>query len=303
MRFGLNDGLRGFNAHRFNWAILRRALVGGAFWLRGALLLGRTLLIGAVLARLVGTGVILERLVSAARIGAVLVDARRIGAALAFVAGIVAAIIVIALVVSALVIVALVIVALTITAIGVVALVVKALPVSALPIVALAIVALAIATLPVAPLIILRAAVIVIARRALVLPAILAPIWALLSRASFGGFDQACFFIADHFNHIMACDIGLFVATIIAVIGAVFTLAPLARLPILRPVLRIALLAAFLFGGQLAVGFGQKPCVMFGVLQKVFGGNAVVGQLRITGEKLVFFDQLGRGATHLAIGA
>lgn len=299
MRFGLNDGLRGFNAHRFNWAILRRALVGGAFWLRGALLLGGTLLIGAVLARLIGTGMILARLIIATRIGAVLVNARRIGAALAFVAGIVAAIIVIALVfialvVSALVIVARVIVALTITAIGVVALVVKA-----LPIIALAVIALAIATLPIVALIILRAAVIVIARRALVLAAILT----LLTRAGFGGFDQACFFITDHFDHIMACDIGLFVATIIAVIGAVFTLAPLARLPILRPVLRIALLAAFLFGGQLAVGFGQKPCVMFGVLQKILSGNAVVGQLRITGEKLVFFDQLGRGATHLAIGA
>ena len=80
-------------------------------------------------------------------------------------------------------------------------------------------------------------------------------------------------------------------------------MATLARLTVLRTVLRIALLAAFLFGGKLAVGFGQKPCVMFGVLQKIFSGDAVVGQLGITSEKLVFFDQLGRGATHLAIGA
>ena len=283
LRFGLNDGVRGLDAHRVNRAILCRALVGGAFWLRGAVLLGGTLLIGAVLARLVGTGVILARLVIAAPLGAVLLDARRIGAALAIVAGILAAIIVVALVV-----IALVIVALTITAVGVVARIVKALPV----------IALAIATL-----IILLAAVILIARRALVLAALLT----LLTRARFGGFDQACFFIADHFDHIMAGNIRLLVATIIAVIGAVFALAPLARLTILRPVLRavlrIALLAAFLFGGKLAVGFGQKPCVMFGMLQKVFSGNAVVGQLRITGEKLVFFDQLGRGATHLAIGA
>lgn len=81
----------------------------------------------------------------------------------------------------------------------------------------------------------------------------------------------------------------------------------LARLAVLSTVwltiLGIGLLAAFLFGGKLAVGFGQKPCVMFCVLQKILSGNAVVGQLRIAGEKLVFFDQLGRGATHLAIGA
>ena len=101
----------------------------------------------------------------------------------------------------------------------------------------------------------------------------------------------------------MTCDIRLLVATLIAVICPILALTALTRLTVLRAVWSIALLAAFLFGGKLAVGFGQKPCVVFCVLQKILSGNAVVGQLRITGKKLVFFDQLGRGATHLAIGA
>ena len=42
---------------------------------------------------------------------------------------------------------------------------------------------------------------------------------------------------------------------------------------------------------------------MFSMLHEIFGGNAVVGQLGITGQKLIFFNQLRGGAPHLAVGA
>ena len=36
-------------------------------------------------------------------------------------------------------------------------------------------------------------------------------------------------------------------------------------------------------------------------LQEILGGHAVIRQLGIAGEELIFLDQLGRGAAHLAI--
>jgi hypothetical protein len=42
---------------------------------------------------------------------------------------------------------------------------------------------------------------------------------------------------------------------------------------------------------------------MFGVLLEVFGGNTVIGQLCITCQLIVFFDDLLRRATHLALWA
>ena len=256
--------------------------------IRRAVLLRRTLLIGAVL-----TGLLI-----ATAFGTVLLDPRRIGAALAFVAGRIRALGVIARRIAALIVATLIVVAL-----GVKALTIAALVIVTLPVPALAITALPVITIVVVALAVLRAAVIIVARGALILTPILAPILTLLARACLGGFDQTCLVIADHFDHIMTCDIRLLVATLIAVICPILALTALTRLAVLRAVWSIALLAAFLFGGKLAVGFGQKPCVVFCVLQKILSGNAVVGQLRITGKKLVFFDQLGRGATHLAIGA
>jgi hypothetical protein len=240
----------------------------------------------------------LAELIIATAFGTVLLDPRRIGAALAFVAGRIRALGVIARRIAALIVATLIVVAL-----GVKALTIAALVIVTLPVPALAITALAVITIVVVALAVLRAAVIIVARGALVLTPILAPILTLLARACLGGFDQTCLVIADHFDHIMACDIRLLVATLIAVICPILALTALTRLAVLRAVWSIALLTAFLFGGKLAVGFGQKPCVVFCVLQKILSGNAVVGQLRITGKKLVFFDQLGRGATHLAIGA
>ena len=130
----------------------------------------------------------MARLIIAPSFRAVLVDARRIGAALAFIAGIVTTIGVVARRVTAIGVVTLAIIALAI-----IALVVKTLPITALPV----------TTLPVLRAVLL-AAVIVVARWALVLTAILNTVLAWFARAGFGGFNQACFVIADHFDHIVA---------------------------------------------------------------------------------------------------
>ena len=125
----------------------------------------------------------MARLIIAPSFRAVLVDARRIGAALAFIAGIVTTIGVVAR---------------RVTAIGVVTL-----AIIALVVIALVVIALAVTTLPVLRAVLL-AAVIVVARWALVLTAILTTVLAWFARAGFGGFNQACFVIADHFDHIVA---------------------------------------------------------------------------------------------------
>lgn len=171
--------------------------------IRRAVLLRRTLLIGAVLAGLI----------IATAFGTVLFDPRRIGAALAFVAGRIRALGIIARRIAALIVATLIIVAL-----GVKALTIAALVIVTLPVPALAITALPVITIVVVALAVLRAAVIIVARGALILTPILAPILTLLARACLGGFDQACLVIADHFDHIMTCDIRLLVATLIAVI-------------------------------------------------------------------------------------
>ncbi len=68
-------------------------------------------------------------------------------------------------------------------------------------------------------------------------------------------------------------------------------------------VLAILLLAGFLFGGHFAHRLAQKAGVMLGMLQEVFGSDAVIGQLRITGENLILLDDLLRRAPDLAFRA
>lgn len=129
-------------------------------------------------------GAVLAWLIIPSSVRPVLLNPWRIGAALAFVAG------------------------------CIIALVVKTLTIPALVIITLPVITLVIVTLVIAALFILGAAVIVIARGALVLTTILAR----LALAGFGGFDQACLVIADHFDHIMDCDIGLIIAALITVV-------------------------------------------------------------------------------------
>ncbi len=62
---------------------------------------------------------------------------------------------------------------------------------------------------------------------------------------------------------------------------------------------RLVLLALGLFALRLA----QHAGVMLGMLQKALLGDAVIRELRVTGECQVFFDNLLGGATHLAFGS
>lgn len=162
---------------------------------------------------IIGRAVLLRRavlawLIIAPSFGPVLLDPWRIGAALAFGAGGI-----IALIVSARRIVTRVVIALVVIALIVVPLIVKTLTIPALVILTLPVIPLVIV-----PLAVLGAAVILVARGALVLTTVLAPILTRLALAGFGGFNQACLVIADHFDHIMACDIGLIIAALIAVV-------------------------------------------------------------------------------------
>ena len=194
----MSDRLRRFVTRRVSGPLLCRTLI------RRAVLLRRTLLIGAVLAGLI----------IATAFGTVLLDPRRIGAALAFVAGRIRALGIIARRIAALIVATLIVVALGVKALTIAALVIVTLPIPALAVPALAITALPVITIVVVALAVLRAAVIIVARGAL----ILTPILARFARACLGGFDQACLVIADHFDHIMTCDIRLLVASLITVI-------------------------------------------------------------------------------------
>ena len=68
-------------------------------------------------------------------------------------------------------------------------------------------------------------------------------------------------------------------------------------------VLLAVLAAGFLFGCHFTLRLGQHAGVMFGMLQEILGRHTVVRELRITGEKGVFLDDLLRRAAHLALGA
>jgi hypothetical protein len=82
--------------------------------------------------------------------------------------------------------------------------------------------------------------------------------------------------------------------------------------PVISPLIAVAraialtaarlLLARLLFGGLFAHRFGQKPGVMLGMLQEVFGCDPVIRKLRVTGQKLILLDDLLGRATHLAFG-
>ena len=91
-----------------------------------------------------------------------------------------------------------------------------------------------------------------------------------------------------------------------AVVAAILLTIPIltAVLIAIRAVLLLLLLGllGFAAGILLPRGGGQKTCVMLCVLLEVFQGNTVTGQLRVTCELIVFFDDLLRGATHLALG-
>ncbi len=98
------------------------------------------------------------------------------------------------------------------------------------------------------------------------------------------------------------------IARLIAVLLARLAVA-LTRLTTL-PAMLVAVLAEvalrtalLLLGREFALRLGEHPRVVLGMLHEVLGRHAVVGQLGITREDLVFLDDLLRRAAHLALGA
>ena len=136
-----------------------------------------------------------------------------------------------------------------------------------------------------------------------------------LRAGKFRQFNQSGILFTDHIKRRRAGGIGLIIAVIFTALVTVRAKIAVARGPVAghRPiaisiavcglVLLLELLTLVLLGLHLTRGFCQKPCVMLGMLQKVFSRHTVVGQLRIPRQKLVFFDDLLRCATHLALGA
>jgi 16S rRNA (adenine1518-N6/adenine1519-N6)-dimethyltransferase len=90
-------------------------------------------------------------------------------------------------------------------------------------------------------------------------------------------------------------DIGLVIVAVIAARGIALAIA--VAIAALR--LRAALV---LFGGHFAHRLAQHAGIVFGVLREVFGRHAVVRQLGIARQSLVFLDDLLRRSAHLAFG-
>ena len=91
----------------------------------------------------------------------------------------------------------------------------------------------------------------------------------------------------------------LVLATLPAILATILTVI----LATLIAALLVILLALFLLCRHLPRRFRQKPRVMFGMLREILRRDPVIRQLRIPRQKLIFLDQLGRGATHFAFRA
>jgi len=101
----------------------------------------------------------------------------------------------------------------------------------------------------------------------------------------------------------MRCRFGLLLMTVIAAILLAIPVL-IAILVTIRAVLLLLLLG--LLGLTAGVLFPLSSCqqtgIVLGVLLEVFQRNTVTRQLRIARKLVVFFDDLLRGATHLALG-
>ena len=88
----------------------------------------------------------------------------------------------------------------------------------------------------------------------------------------FGQIDQSRLAI----NHIMGQSIGLIPLAAIGTTALGAAIWPTILPAILAIILPIALPARLLLGGHFAHRFGQKPRVMFGMLQEILGGDTVI---------------------------
>ena len=125
--------------------------------------------------------------------------------------------------------------------------------------------------------------------------------------------DKAGAFVVARIHHVR--NIGLVARAIRILAGAVAVLGVLLMAllttiavgtvaigvaTLLAATLVVLLLAGFLLARLLALRLTQHAGVMFGVLQEVLFGHAVIRQLRIARKHQVFVDDLLGGATHLA---
>ena len=144
----------------------------------------------------------------------------------------------------------------------------------------------------------------------------------MLGRAArFGGFDQDGLIIAAAggvAQNLGGCRLrfgagvslgGAGTLTLLLIALLLLALLLLALL-LLVALLLVALLLLFVLlaagvglGLGFALCFSQHARVVFGVLEEVLGGHAIIRQLRIPRQKKVFVDDLLGGAAHLALGA
>lgn len=101
--------------------------------------------------------------------------------------------------------------------------------------------------------------------------------------------------------------VGLTLLTVIAILATLLTVVVAVALIALAVALRLAFavlpLLLFALLVLLALRFAEHALVMLGMLLEVFRSNPVISKLRITGELVVFVDDLLGRPAHLAVGA
>ena len=103
---------------------------------------------------------------------------------------------------------------------------------------------------------------------------------------------------------ILAMSLGLVVIATRPAIAVGIPFLPLGTLTVaLGLTLAVLVFLLFALGVLFLLRLAQHPQVMLGVLLKVLGRDAIVGQLRVTRQLVVFLDDLLRGAAHLALGS
>ena len=95
----------------------------------------------------------------------------------------------------------------------------------------------------------------------------------------------------------------LLLALLLAWLLLAWLLITLLLITLLLIALLLLALPRLLLGGKFALRFGQQAGVMLGMLVEVFGGDTIIRQLRVAREEDILFNDLLRGAAHLAFGA
>ena len=94
-------------------------------------------------------------------------------------------------------------------------------------------------------------------------------------------------------------DIRLGIAVIVALVAGLAIIAAIRLVAIARLALTVTALIGFAL--QFARRFAQHAGIVFGMLQEILIGNAVVTQLGIAGQHLIFLDDLLWRAAHFTL--